>query len=964
MKKRMSLVALGLCVLLLAKAQMKNQYWSKSSEAELTRTSKNVFDNNYKPNAFLVFNLDETSLKNELKHAPLFGKISASESNMIISVPNAKGLMERFSIVEFSNMSDELAAQYPDIKSYAGKGIDEPNSTIRFSVSPLGFDAMILSSVRKTIYINAINSGKRSYIVFDRNNLSVKKDGFDCLLETVTSSDIQGKIISTEKNADDGKLRTYRLALCTTGEYATAALNGAGGTDAQKKAIILAILNNNLTRANGIYERDFGVHMNFVTNETDIIYLNAATDPWGAKSGWNTKTQQTCDNQIGNANYDIGHLITKAANDGNAGCIGCVCTSGSKGSGYTAHNDVEGDPLVVDYWTHEMGHQFGANHTYTYVNEGSVVQVEPGSGSTIMGYAGITGSTDVQAHSDDYFQAITISQVTDYIKTGNGSTCDVVTNTGDNLPTANAGADYTIPKSTPFQLTGTGTDADGGDVLSYCWEQMDDYTAGSNTFPTASSASGPQFRSYSPNSSVTRVFPKLSSILSGTNSNTWEVLSTANRTLSFRFTVRDNQAGGGQNNSDDMIVTMSTGTGPFSVTQPNTNVTWGATTSQTITWNVAGTTGSPVNCANVKILLSTDGGNTFPEVLAASTPNDGSETVTLPDLQSTQCRVKIEAVGNIFFDISNTNFTLASANFCSAPTGLAEAGITNTSADLSWTVVATALTYDVDYRITGSGTWIPAITATASTSYSLTSLSSGTAYDWRVRANCSVESSAYSQDAFTTTGGAICPSAYDNVANESFAQAVAIPLNTDVQGKISPKKDKDYYSFVITTGGTITITLSTLPDDYDLILYNSAQAKKGSSTNSGATTETINYTATAGTYYIRVAGFQGANNAASCYTLRVQTGTASRPGIIAGMPEIKGIKVFPNPVSNTLNISLQKIAAGSVLNVYNSDGKVVMSKPALANMNVNVKGFSPGIYFIKVIDNEGEEAYSTKFIKQ
>lgn len=968
MKKSLAFVIM-LFAITIANAQTKNR-WLKSDEAAIAQLNTDVFAHNYKPAAYKVFKLDEAGLKNDLLAAPSIEKMNAAKSSFIISVPNSDGNFEKFRVVDAPVMEPELAAKYPEIKSYAGQGIDEPTSTIRFSVTPLGFNAMILSSVRKTIYINALSNGV--YLVFDRDHLSAQKEVFDCNLEAVTNAAIQGNGgASSEKNADDGKLRTYRLALCVNGEYSVAALNGAGGTDAQKKAIVLAVLTTNLTRANGIYERDFGIHMNFVANETSIIYLVASTDPFTTSGAWNSQTQTTCDNVIGNTNYDIGHLIAKVANssgnNGNAGCIGCVCKTGSKGSGFSAHTDVQGDPLVVDYWTHEMGHQYGANHTFTFSNENTTVQVEPGSGSTIMGYAGITGvTTDIQAHSDDYFQALSISQITDYVKTGSGAGCAVVTVTGDATPTANAGADYTIPKSTPFTLSGTGSDADAGDVLSYCWEQIDDYTTGSNTIPSSASTTGPQFRSYNYTTSTSRTFPALSSILGGSNSNKWEVLPSVARNLNFRFTVRDNHAGGGNNNSDDMIVTVSSTTGPFTVTQPNTAVTWAPASQQTVTWAVNGTNGAPINCANVKISLSTDGGTTF-STLVASTPNDGSELVTMPNSTTAQARIKIEAIGNIFFDISDNNFTIDVVAPCDVPTDLAAINVTDNSATLFWTGVGAAVSYDVDYKASSSPTWINAATGLQATSVDLSGLASGTLYDCRVRSNCSGGSSAYASSQFTTTGGGACPSSYDVGNNNNFGTAVQIPVNANVTGLINVATDKDFYKFTLANAGSITITLTTLPADYDLTLLSSSNVTIQKSKNRGTTSESITYNASAGTLYLKVNSFNGASNASLCYTLNVSAPNGIH--VSAGTNEAakvqSGIKLYPNPAKDIININLDKIEKNSTLRIFDLYGKVVLTKTvSTLNTNIDVKQLPAGLYFVKVYEANGEQLYNAKFIKQ
>ena len=569
------------------------------------------------------------------------------------------------------------------------------------------------------------------------------------------------------RNADDGILRRYRLAVSTTGEYTAY----HGGT----KASALAAINATMTRVNGVFENDFNVTMVLIANNDAVIYTSASSDPYTTSGSYNSQLQSTLTSVIGEANYDVGHLFARASNNGNAGCIGCICVNGQKGSGFTSRTDPEGDPFDIDYVAHEIGHQFGANHTWTFNgNEGTDAQMEPGSGSTIMGYAGITGATDVQPNSDPYFHAKSIQQVTDYIKS---RTCQTNINTGNAVPTANAGLNYTIPKGTPFVLTGSGTDANANDVLTYCWEQYDENNA-STTNPSVNATTGVAFRSYSPSTDTKRYFPRLETIKTGATSWQWEAVPNVARTLNFRMTVRDNKAGGAANNSDDTVITVNGTAGTFVVSSPNTNLTWNVGTSQTVTWSVAGTTGNGVNAANVDILLSTDGGNTYPITLLANTPNDGSQAITVPNNVGTQNRVMVKGSNHIFFEISNTNFTIAGQVACTAsvPTGLAGSNVGSNSATLSWNAVAGA-TYDVQYRIVGTSTWTTVAVSGVSTS--LSGLAASTQYEAQVRSKCSGGSnSAYSSSVnFTTTAVQLnyCASASTNTNDEYISR---VQLNT------------------------------------------------------------------------------------------------------------------------------------------------------------------------------------------
>jgi hypothetical protein len=643
-------------------AQTGNPFWRPA-----TKNNNTVVLENKKTIASpQLLELDLASLKQQLANTPKRFE-STQKSSTIVAFPSMDGKTESFSFLETSNMDAALAERYPDIKSYIGASTQNPGTVIYISLSPLGLQSMLVNPDRSAVFIEPYTKDAQTYVVYRKSDKAPAVNTFECKVIERAKAEISSENIAARPNADDGKLRTYRLALSCTSEYTTY----FGGT----KPLALAAMNNTMTRVNGVFEMDFGVHMNLIANNDILIYTNATTDPYsnastGAGGAWNTELQNNLTTTIGNAAYDIGHLFGASGGGGNAGCIGCVCvddtastTDENKGSGFTSPSDgiPSGDNFDIDYVVHEMGHQFGANHTFTHSNEGTGKQMEPGSGSTIMGYAGIT-TRDVQPHSDAYFHAISVEQVTNYIKT---TTCQTTTNTGNAIPTANAGLDYTIPKGTPFMLTGSATDANG-DTLTYDWEQMNSGTSNTSV-PNATKTSGPNFRSYNPSASPVRYFPRMSSVLTGATTTagteiTVEALPNVARTFNFRLTVRDNRPGGPANNSDDTVVTVNATAGPFAVTAPNTAVSYAAGSSQTITWSVAGTTANNVNCANVDILLSTDGGLTFPITLLSATANDGSEAVTIPNLPGTTNRIMVKGTNHIFFDVSNANFTIAGAS--------------------------------------------------------------------------------------------------------------------------------------------------------------------------------------------------------------------------------------------------------------------------------------------------------------
>ncbi len=623
------------------------------------------------PKEFKLFDLNISPLSQKL--FSITNK-NASKHSTVISLPNAAGNIEQFEVVEASNFEPALQAQFPQIRAFSGKGITDKNASLKLSISPQGIQTMVFRTDRENEFIEAYSQNHTTYAVFTSQR---NKGGlaWTCSTEEQnTLANLNTQVNSTNRpSSSTGELKTMRLAQSCNGEYA----NYFGATSAAQVGLVLAAFNATLTRCNGVYEKDLALHLNLIPTTTNVIYYNPATDPYTTLGAWNGQLQATLNANIGAANYDIGHMFGASGGGGNAGCIGCVCNDANKGSGITSPADAipQGDNFDIDYVVHEVGHQLGANHTFSMSSEGTGVNKEVGSGITIMGYAGITAQ-DVAPHSIDIFHQASIQQIQNNLAT---KTCPVTTSlAGSNAtPVVAPFANYTIPTSTAFALTGVATDANAGDVLTYCWEQNDNTTTtGAASVASPTKTTGPNFLSFSPTASPTRTFPRLATVLAGgfvtgplpggdAGANI-EALSSVARTLNFRLTVRDNAPYSstapikvGQTAFTDMAITVDGASGPFQVTAPNTNVTYPGGTTQTITWDVNNTTAAPVSCATVKISYSTDGGLTFPTVLAASTANDGTEALTIPVGATTTARIKIEAVGNIFFDISNTNFTVS-----------------------------------------------------------------------------------------------------------------------------------------------------------------------------------------------------------------------------------------------------------------------------------------------------------------
>ncbi len=604
------------------------------------------------PTVYRTVALDLAGLSQYLAKAPLEQDQFVTNSLYTLQLPLPDGKFEQFRVVESPIMQPELAAKFPEIRTYLIVGVDTPNLSGRLDITPTGFHGLILGDQGR-IFIDPYSAGdSTNYIVYDSRNFvpSSEKLAERQLQDYVIDLPLTNEALP-ERLAVGDKLRTYRLAMAATGEYT--AFHGGTVSGA------LAAITTSVNRVNAVYEREVAVRMVLVANNSSIIYTNASSDPYTNNNGVTmlSQNQTNIKNVIGNTNYDIGHVFSTGG--GGVASLGSVCSTNYKAQGVTGSSAPVGDPFDIDYVAHEVGHQFGGNHTFNGTtgscgggNRASSAAYEPGSGSTIMAYAGICGAENLQSNSDPYFHSKSLNEITTFITTGGGASCGTATNTGNTAPVANAGADYTIPRSTPFELTGTGSDANG-DSLTYNWEQ---YNLGAAAPPNTDNGTRPIFRSFNPSTNPKRSFPKLSDILNNV-STIGESLPTTNRTLAFRLIVRDNRAGGGSYAIDTANITVSSAAGPFAVTAPNTAVTWTRNSSRTITWNVASTTAAPVSCANVEILFSSNGGSSFSS-LVGSTPNDGSQAVTIPNTATTQARIKVRCANNVFFDLSNVNFTV------------------------------------------------------------------------------------------------------------------------------------------------------------------------------------------------------------------------------------------------------------------------------------------------------------------
>lgn len=652
-----------------------NKYWNR---IESSKTG--IIQNDYSkrenfPKDFNLYNLELKLIREALFTS---NKTNNKTDRKTIFLPNAKNQFEEFEIFEASNFDQELQAKFPEIRAYSGKSLVDKTATLKISISPYGIQTTIFRANNENEFIEPYSKDNKTYAVYTsqrkKNNLAWTCSTDDKKTHDYISTELK-KSNSTLK-ANNGILKTMRLAQSCTGEYSQFHATAVG--QPASVAVSLAAINNTLTRCNGVYEKDLALHLFLVASSTNVIYTNAATDPYGSTDvNYNSELQTTLTNIIGENNYDIGHLFSAvggATGNGNAGCIGCVCESG-KGSGFTTRGVPQGDDFDIDFVVHEVGHQLGANHTFTMGSERSGNNMEPGSGITIMGYAGITDQ-DLAPHSIETFHATSINQIQNNLANKN---CTINNPANNTAPVVNAGKDYVIPKSTPFILEGNASDANG-DALTYQWEQFDHDTANQTAASSDSDPAktiGPNWISWAPVTSKNRYMPRVSSIINNSATTTatgddigilTEALSSVARTLNFRLTVRDNHpfsssapTSVAQTNYDDMKVTVDGTAGPFSITVPsNSGLSYVAGSNQTITWNVASTNTGNVNCPFVDIYLFTDNTLTNGILIASKVPNDGSETITIPNNVGTTNRLMVRGHDNIFFDISNNNFAITS----------------------------------------------------------------------------------------------------------------------------------------------------------------------------------------------------------------------------------------------------------------------------------------------------------------
>jgi hypothetical protein len=959
-----------------------------------------------------AYKVDLSAIRNLLKDAVETGN---GAKPVIISLPTVDGKIEKFAVYSNPVMEKSLADQY-QLGSYVGAGIDDPSKYVRFSTSPTEIQSMIIKD-GVFQFIEPISTDKQTYGVFYKTKRTQSEHGFECKSDEKNSKDIKfleqnGKkklsSVGITSRPSSTKYRTYRLALSVTGEYTTY-FGGTTGAVTQ--------MNNTLTRVNGVFEKDFGIHMT-LQNFPGIIYTTASSDPYsnasaGAGGAWNAELMNALHTNVGEANFDIGHLFGASGGGGNAGCIGCVCSddmtldAGSpvayKGSGFTSpSNSVPmGDSFDIDYVAHEMGHQFGGNHTFSNSTEGTGVNVEPGGGTTIMGYAGITYD-NVQMNSDAYFHYSSIDQILTSAesKPNCGVSQNITTNTAPTIAPLSA---YNIPKGTPYYLDATATDTQN-DPLKYTWEQYDSVTDAvtiSGDTGWGYNTQGALTRSYFGTTSGRRYFPSLPIVLSGklTDKTAWETVSYIPRALKYAVTVRDENVMRPMLSSSETTVTVGND-GPFKFNGLTASTVLYKNASNTIQWDVANTTAAPYNVANVKIDYTTDliNGSTWTDLIA-STPNTGSYTVQMPSTITVPIKLRVSALNNVFYAVSPT-ITIGNAptSTLAAPTGVSaiDTEVFKTTARVSWNSVPGA-TYAVNYRKVGVTAWS---TATSTTnSVALSSLEDETNYEVQVAAVVNSVPGTYSANYTFKTKGLLTGVDYcvlntpynslGNVARVVVSNVDYTDANMTSYKNVSENTNTNVINLVRGTAYPISIYglyEQSIPMRYSVwIDYNRNGVFEASErvyasgsvspNTSGIGLASGNFTVPTTAYdsdkttRMRIASNYASNLSTGCGPI-ASTSAGSVMDLTVKIAQTLGVndivkdtksevEIYPNPADTFIGV--RNLKGKASYKIYAADGKLVQSGDVDSTF-INVSGLVKGMYIITIKDQNS--TYNNKLIKK
>jgi len=942
-------------------------------------TMKGTKSKETKANNF--YSLDLNSIRVKLTSAQLTGK---NNKPIIINLPTLSGKIEQFEVYSLPVVEKSLADRY-QLGSYVGVKVGDPTVWVRFSVSPYDLQSMMFRD-GKYEFIEPLNTEKTVYGVFPKTEKRNGELAFSCSTSESTISKNQIEQLTKGSNfsnsltdfskAGDKKYRTYRLAISVIGEYT----QYFGGVPQA-----FAAINATITRVNGVFEKDFAIHLD-VQDFPQLIYTNPSTDPYsnaniGIGGAWNLELQQTLTSVIGNDAYDIGHLFGRAGGSGSAGSVGNVCKNPSgntddeaKGAAFSTPKSggPEGERFDIDLVAHEMGHQFGADHTYSFDIQAAPNQtahMEPGSGSTIMGYANISIFDNVQSYSDSYFHVRSVEQVQAYMDT---QSCGISTSVDNNPPVISDLQNKTIPKGTAFVLTANATDSENN-PLTYSWEEYDLATSPVTTVMD-NNTNGAKFRSLPPSNLPYRYFPKLSTVIGGNLSNTidWEAVSNVARIMNFKVLVRDNNPNVTQQQTANSSQTITIGNdGPFKMTTAKVynNV------ASLVTWDVVNTNLAPYNVSNVKIDYSSDQGFTW-ITLTASTPNDGSESLDFSTVSANQdIIVRVSAVDNVFYALGTVAVSSVTACNGSAPTNLSAGNITQTTANIYWDLVSGA-TYTLRYKKSSDINWI-IINSLTTNHYELSQLEINKSYDVNVAAVCSGTTGEYAQKTFFTGSFNYCSAASTYLFSEKISNVVFADINnsstsnvgyedfSNIIGNVTAGKN---YSFVASS--------STGSSEYDQVIVWIDINQDGDFDDDGEKVLTSSYKTSPWTGVITIP----ASASAGRTKMRIRLyGAISNPNTTPcggsyygqvedyslnigqlGVSDVDKIAIqyYPNPVDEALTVSSDRKV--DQISVYNVTGQLLQE---VNDTNViNLSKLSSGIYFLKAVVEGKTE--TTKIIKK
>jgi subtilisin-like proprotein convertase family protein len=630
----------------------------------------------FEPLQYAAFTLNYDALVTHLRNAPKAFSADAQNRVCLVTLPLANGFSEDFAVTKVSPMAAALEALHPEIITLSGIALNKPGMQVRITVSPYwGLRVMIIRADKGVEFVQPVALGQNQYyMAFDPINeprhplagafQSKTEMSYDVSnLKTEVSSRFSPGAPKPEGGLEleqEVQLKVYKFACACTGEFS----QDNGGT----KDAVFQKVTEFANMLNAIYERDVNIRLELIPESYDIIFLDPATDPYTGTDvgGWMSQNTTNMYNVLGSTDkYDIGHVFARYLGGPAIGVAGGLCCTQFKGRGCSAWY---GPPYGSEFFAivgQEIGHMWRSGHTFNQCSVDSQYDIdsacEPGSGSTIMSYNGACGSNNIGGGGTAlYYHACSIAEIRNFVQNQEGATCGTYLASGNSVPIVSTPypAQLFIPVRTPFELTGSAVDPDGDTNLSYCWDEMDLGPTSALGLPTGNA---PAFRWYPPSTNPTRTFPRIQNVVGNTNSNT-EVLPTYNRDLNFVLVVRDNKTNGGGVGMDTVSLQATTSAGPFLVTYPVlASVIWNVGEYQTVTWDVANTNNTLVNCQKVNIRLSTDGGLTYPVSLAAGVPNIGKACIVVPNNVSTTARIRVEAADNVFFDISNANFKIQQA---------------------------------------------------------------------------------------------------------------------------------------------------------------------------------------------------------------------------------------------------------------------------------------------------------------